>query len=420
MSALTSSLQFSASPYRIVGVGNAGVNFLDHLLLNNPFFSGLVALNNDLDALTSSVVPTQLALPPEQELLAALEEVLPQFEAEIQGASVILFCAGLGGETASTLLPHLAAAAKKAKKLTLACVTQPFSFEGKRAQSLAAEAASSLKQICDGVVILDNNQVASSGPSKAALGETFNASDEAMQVFLPNMLAMLSSKGPVRINRSHLLKALSRAGEKIYFGYGQASGSNRLHEAVERLFKSPQLQGGRVLAKCSAIFMQLRGPKDLSFAEAQAAMQEVERIVGEESDIQLSVSAEEPAGAALQIFILAVEEKEEKKEIVPNVENIPASIPKKSEPSEPSPAAPVPKASIAELPLDLLELNLPEEAIESQKSATAKPVTKVKQTQGALNFTAAQRGRFDKSEPTIVEGEDLDTPTYLRQGLKLT
>ncbi|MCX6957556.1 MAG: hypothetical protein NT164_03345 [Verrucomicrobiae bacterium] len=419
MSALTSSLQFSASPYRIVGVGNAGVNFLDHLLLNNPFFLGLVALNNDLDALTSSVVPMQLALPPEQELLAALEEVLPRFEAEIQGASVILFCAGLGGETASTLLPHLAAAAKKAKKLTLACVTQPFSFEGKRAQSLAAEAASSLKQICDGVVILDNNQVASSGASKAGLGETFTASDEAMQVFLPNMVAMLSSKGPVRINRSHLLKALSRAGEKNYFGYGQASGSNRLHEAVERLFKSPQLQGGRVLAKCSAIFMQLRGPKDLSFAEAQAAMQEVERVVGEESDIQLSVSAEEPAGAALQIFILAVEEKEEKKEIIPNVEKISASIPKKSEPSEPSPAAPVPKASIAELPLDLLELNLPEEPVEFQKSAASKPVTKVKQTQGALNFTAAQRGRFDKSEPTIVEGEDLDTPTYLRLGLKL-
>ena len=420
MSALTSSLQFSASPYRIVGVGNAGVNFLDHLLLNNPFFSGLVALNNDLDALTSSVVPMQLALPPEQELLTALEQVLPQFEAEIQGASVILFCAGLGGETASTLLPHLAAAAKKNKKLVLACVTQPFSFEGKRALSLAAEAASSLKQICDGVLLLDNNQVASSRSSKAALGETFTASDEAMQVFLPNMLAMLSSKGPVRINRSHLLKALSRAGEKIYFGYGQASGSNRLHEAVERLFKSPQLQGGRVLAKSSAIFMQLRGPKDLSFAEAQAAMQEVERVVGEESDIQLSVSAEEPAGAALQIFILAVEEKAEKKEVVPNVEKIPASVPKKSEPSELSPATPVPKTSVAELSLDLPELNLPEEPVEFQKSAASKPATKVKQTQGALNFTAAQRGRFDKSEPTIVEGEDLDTPTYLRLGLKLT
>jgi len=406
--------------YRIVGVGNAGGNFLDRLLLNNPFFSGLVAINNDLDALTSSVVPMQLALSPEQELLTALEQVLPQFEAEIQEASVILFCAGLGGETASTLLPHLAAAAKKAKKLTLACVTQPFSFEGKRALSLAAEAVSSLKKICDGVVILDNNRVASSGASKTALGETFTASDEDMQVFLPNMLAMLSSKGPVRINRSHLLKAISRAGEKIYFGYGQASGSNRLHEAVERLFKSPQLQGGRVLAKCSAIFMQLRGPKDLSFAEAQAAMQEVERVVGEESDIQLSVSAEEPAGAALQIFILAVEEKAEKKEVVPNVEKIPASVPKKSEPSEPSPAAPVPKPSVKELPLDLPQLNLSEETLESQKPATAKSVTKVKQMQGALNFTAAQRGRFDKSEPTIVEGEDLDTPTYLRLGLKLT
>ena len=269
-------------------------------------------------------------------------------------------------------------------------------------------------------MILDNNRVASSGASKAALGETFTASDEAMQVFLPNMLAMLSSKGPVRINRSHLLKAISRAGEKIYFGYGQASGSNRLHEAVERLFKSPQLQGGRVLAKCSAIFMQLRGPKDLSFAEAQAAMQEVERVVGEESNIQLSVSAEEPDGAALQIFILAVEEKAEKKEVVPNVEKIPASVPKKSEPLEPSPAAPLPKPSVTELPLDLPQLNLSEGTLESQKPATAKSVTKVKQMQGALNFTAAQRGRFDKSEPTIVEGEDLDTPTYLRLGLKLT
>ena len=417
MSALTSSLQSLASPYRIVGVGNAGGNFLDSLLLNNPFFLGLVAINNDLDALASSVVPIQLALPPEQELLTALEQVMPQFEAEIQGASVILFCAGLGGETASTLLPHLAAAAKKAKKMTLACVTQPFSFEGKRALSLAAEAASSLKQICDGVVLLDNKEVASSGSSKGGLGETFTASDEAMQVFLPNMLAMLSSKGPVRINRSYLLKVLSQAGKKIYFGCGQASGSNRLHEAVERLFKSPQLQGGRVLAKCSAIFMQLRGPKDLSFAEAQTAMQEVERVVGEGSDIQLSVSAEEPAGAALQIFILAVEEKAEKKELVPNVEKISASVPKK--PEAPTPEAP-PKTSFEELPLDLPELNLSQETLESQKIATAKSVTKVKQTQGALNFTAAQRGRFDKSEPTIVEGEDLDTPTYLRLGLRLT
>jgi cell division protein FtsZ len=417
MSSLTSSLQPSISPYRIVGVGNAGVNFLDRLLVSNPFFSGLVAINNDLDALTSSVVPMQLALSPEQELLAALEQVMPQFETEIQGASVILLCAGLGGETASTLLPHLAAAAKKANKLTLACVTQPFSFEGKRPQSLAAEAASSLKQICDGVVFLDNNQVASSGASKAALGETFTASDEAMQVFLPNLLAMLSSKGPVRITRSHLLRALSRSGEKTYFGYGQASGSNRLHEAMERLFKTPQLQGGRVLAKSSAIFMQLRGPKDLSFAEAQAAMQEVERVVGEESDIQLSVSAEEPAGAALQIFILAVEEKSEKKENVPSVEKKATLVPKKIETPAPEPLL---KVSSEELPLDLPELNLPEETVESQKIATAKSAAKVKQTQGALNFTAAQRGRFDKSEPTIVEGEDLDTPTYLRLGLKLS
>ncbi len=418
MTTLTSSLSSPASsPYRIIGVGNAGVNFLDRLLVSNPFFSGLVAINNDPDALTASVVPIQLALSPEEELLTALEKIMPRFEAEIQEASMILFCAGLGGETASTLLPHLAAAAKKANKLTLVCVTQPFSFEGKRAQSLATETALFLKQICDGVVLLDNNQVASSSASKAALGETFAASDEAMQVFLPNLLAMLSSKGPVRIARSHLLKALSRLGEKIYFGHGHASGSNRLHAAMERLFKTPQLQGGRVLKKDVTIFMQLRGPKDLSFAEAQAAMQEVERIVGEGADIQLSVSAEDDAGAALQIFILAIEKKAEKKEPIPNIEKKEIPIPKKIE--APTSQAHS-KSSSEELILDLPELNVStEQHFESKKVIVPKTTPKLKQTQGALNFSAAQRGRFDKSEPTIVEGEDLDTPTYLRLGLKL-
>ncbi|MBM3857890.1 MAG: hypothetical protein FJ390_08045, partial [Verrucomicrobia bacterium] len=319
-----SSLQSPASSYRIIGVGNAGVNFLDRLLVSNPFFSGLVALNNDVDALTASVVPKQLAFSPDLEPLAALEQVMAMFEAEIQDASTILFCAGLGGGTASTLLPHLATAAKKNKKLVLACVTQPFSFEGKRAQLLAAEAVAALKQICDGVLLLDNNQIASASASKAALGETFVVSDNLMQLFLPNILAMLSSKGPVRINRSHLLKALSLAGEKITFGHGQASGSNRLHEAMEKLFKSPQLQRGRTLTKGATIFMQLRGPKDLSFAEAQAAMQEMERVVGEEANIEISVSAEDPAGSALQIFVLAIEEKSEKKEITPSAGKTPA------------------------------------------------------------------------------------------------
>ncbi len=420
MTTTISSLHPTSSPHRIIGVGNAGVNFLDQLLVSNPFFSGLIALNNDVEALASSVVPTQLALAPDQELQVALEQIMPQFEAEMQGTSTILFCAGLGGEIASTLLPHLATAAKKNKKLVLACVTYPFSFEGKRAQSLASESLISLKQICDAVVVLDNNKIAASNASKAALGETFAASDSLMQLFIPNILAMLSSKGPVRINRSHLLKSLLHSGEKICFGYGQASGSNRLHEAMERVFKSPQLQGGRALTKGHAIFMQLRGPKDLSFAEAQIAMQEMERVVGEDSDIQLSVSAEEPPGAALQIFILVVEETIEKKEIISNIEKSEIPVPKKPEPSVLPHRASVPKAAPTELPLDLPKPELHEASLEFKKVTIAKPATKLKQTQGALNFTAAQRGRFDKSEPTIVEGEDLDTPTYLRLGLKLS
>ena len=133
--------------HSIFGVGNAGVNFLDSLLMSAPGFSGLVAMNNDADALTASVVTTKILLASDQELPAALEECRTTIADEMNAASTVILCGGLGGTTASTILPRLARMSKAAKKTTIACVSQPFLFEGKRAQTLAAESLADRKSV---------------------------------------------------------------------------------------------------------------------------------------------------------------------------------------------------------------------------------------------------------------------------------
>lgn len=443
--------------HRIFGLGNAGGNFLDQLLLSEPSFDGLVAINNDPDALMASVVPTRMTLAAEKNLLDAFCDVKETVFKEIENASTVLLCAGLGGITASTLMPRLAEISKAAKKTTIACVSLPFLFEGKRTQKLAIDALQALETICDGVVILDNNALCLSKSGGAGLGESFVASDEAMKVVLPGILAMLASKGPVRINRADLLGALSEKGAKTLIGYGEASGANRLHEAIEQAFKNPLLNRGRTLAKANAIFVLLQGPKDLSFAEAQAAMHEIEKVAGDQHDIQLSVQAEAAEGEPLKVFILAtsggalksalkkttseeqknpapalVEEKASQEPELPVTESAikqAAITPEKTPLPSFKPVTPLeqkqPELSFTES-LNPIEQSVPpKEEVHTPKkvaweSIAQKPKAKPKQTQGDLNLTIAQRGRFDKSEPTIVEGEDLDTPTYLRLRLKLS
>lgn len=431
----------TATNHRIIGIGNAGVNFLDRLLVASPSFSGLIAINNDAESLAASVVANQIAWTSDLETSADLTKVAPRLAEEIDQASVVILVGGLGGGFASALLPQVAAMCKAAKKLTIACVSLPFSFEGKRAQSIAMESLTSLENSCDGTILLENDRLCSRNASTAAFGETFAASDQAMEACLPALLTILFNKGPVRITRPNLMKALHRHGAKTCFGYGQAIGPNRLHQAVERALKNPLLDRGRCFAKASDIFLLLRGPKDISFAEAQAAMHEIERLATGEHDIQLSVHAQEPEGAPLQIFLLATvggnpitlakvepEIKVEtqikreptvlKKEVPVKARSADAETPKPSKIAVPSVLDSRGEEEVKELfPEATYEVPVEPTNATAAKASTS---SKIKQTQGAFDLKAIQRGRFDKSEPTIVEGEDLDTPTYLRLGLKLS
>ena len=390
------------SPIRIlVGIGNAGVAVLDRIAVEHPGLKGLLVINNDSESISASVVASRIAFPAGDmaDGFLAIEE---EFGASIRGASSVIFCGGLGGEIGSFLLPALAARAKADGITTLASVGIPFAFEGRQKRESAAAALGKLYDLCDAVAVIDNDRLAGGVPSTAAVGEAFAAADRILQFSLLALQGMLSTYGPVKITRNDLASVLGVQGAMTHFGHGQAQGANRLHEALEEALRSPLLKlpgKGSALKHATTALLLLRGPSDLSFAEVQRAVCEVERIAGDRCQIKVGVHAEAPAEASLEIFLMS---------------SSGGAIRPKGKYVEEPPSI----ASQSEAPAQKAE-DIP--TTQKSDSSNAKPakMNPVKQTQGVLDLESYQRGRFDKSEPTIVAGQDLDIPTFIRKGIKL-
>ena len=408
----------------IIGVGNAGVTVLDLLALEHPSAKGLLIVNNDGESLSASVVTDRVTVPegdPKEGFLA----IDRKFEEVIAGASIVVLCGGLGGESGSFLLPALAILAKSMGITVAACVGMPFSFEGRGKRELAAEALEKLYGVCDAVAVIENDRLSGGSPSTAAVGEAFALSDRTLLGSLRAVHGMLSTSGPVKITRSDLKGLLGIPGAVTLFGTGTAEGSNRLHEALEKAFKSPLLNlpgkstPASALAGVSSVLLLLNGPPDLSFAEVQIAVGEIERITGERCQIKTGVHADLPAGSPITLSIISssggtTSPEKPVSTRLPEVDVAPKKVPAR----EVTPA----KGGTDEFPKIGTAPARPTAG--TAVAATAKKTNHTtptnKQTQGTLDLEPAQKGRFEKSEPTIVAGEDLDIPTFMRKGIKLT
>jgi cell division protein FtsZ len=430
----------STSPSRriLVGVGNAGVTVLDLLSVECPGMTGLLAVNNDRDSLNASIVREKIEVP-EGDLGEGFRAIDEEFGRTVEGASAVILCGGLGGETGSFLLTALAIRAKSAGLTTMACVGMPFSFEGKHKRDLAERSLEKLQEICDAVLVIGNDQLSGGSPSIAAVGEAFVLSDRTLLAALLALTGMLSTSGPVKITRADIHNVLGKPGVLTHFGFGKAEGSNRLHESLERALKSPLLTipgKGSTLKESSMILLLLRGAKDISFAEVQAVVGKIEQIAGDNCQIKVGVHADGPLGSPLELYLLASSGGTVRKPAKPSESN-------ETGETNSSNSAISSNSSISrigttgtigtKLPQSTGGYEMPPEHSEGEKGTgelfpnQTKPASKFgkkaatasKQMQGTLALDTYQRGRFDKSEPTIVEGEDLDVPTFLRKGIKL-
>jgi len=429
-------LDRSQSPVvRLIGLGNAGVNLADRISMNQGLDLETVVINSDQQSLSSSVSGIKVSLGPlttrglgaggDPEIgLDAARESQADIEAVVAGADIIFLCAGLGGGTASGAAGMVAEASKKAGALLVAIVTSPFGFEGRRRAAQAVAALQEIAAHADAVVHFENDRMAELSAPRSGVAETFAACDDLLGGCIEAITRLISAPGPLGVGLPDLLSVLDGGDGLCLFGTGTAAGDNRAHEALEDAMASPLLDRGRLLAGASSVLVHISGPPSLSFAEVGAVMQEVARGAAGESLLQLGISTVPAKDAPLIVSIIA-------KCGAAKSSPAPAVQQPAPKPQPPKPKAVAVREELEEKPL--LAPEAPEEdpvaaaprqpaperlappvARPRPQQSDAKAAASPKIKQETLQFEPVARGRFEKIEPTIVEGEDLDVPTFLR------
>jgi len=419
-------------PARIIGIGNAGVQLADRLVMNSPGLAEIVAMNSDAQSLASAVAPRKSNLGPrttrglgaggDPEVgYEAAQESLEEIRFSVEASSTVILLVGLGGGTGSGAAPVVAEAAKEAGAFVLALVTTPFSFEGRRRAAQAAEAEAALQRHAHAVIRFENDRMADLSSPREGISETFHASDRLLTECVASFLEMLNGEGPMPVTLGNLLSVMREGSPSALFGRGEGQGDNRAHEAVERALKSPLLDRGRMLDDANAVVVHVGGPPSLSFSETAAIMRETSKHVPDDAHLFLSVSVTKSASSPVTVTVFGNHQGGAPTPSAQSVKTArPAPEPKaaaefvKATKKDP-PSAPAPEQkedSARPTPPGRLFADEPPAPVAAP--APTKKTAPAKVRQETLQFEPAARGRFEKSEPTIVEGEDLDVPTFLR------
>ncbi len=492
-------------PIKVIGIGGAGSNALDRVVLDGMDKSDLIAANTDVQSLASSVAAVKIQLgrsitrglgtggDPELGFEAA-QESAGEIREALADARLVFICAGLGGGTGSGAAPVITQIARDMGALVIAFATLPFTFEGKRRTVQAQEALAQLQQLTDAVVCFENDRMGDLTAPKAGIHQAFALADMTVSQSLRSIVNLIQRPGIMRIGFDDLLAALRGGGGRCLFGYGESDSDNRAHEALEQALKNPLMDRGRMLGEAASVLVQVSGGPGMTLAEVEILMRELNKHISDETQLLFGTAVDGRMGSRLSVTLISslaseaeatpVEEKslprrrrsqtaatEEKLApppmpepvieesptpliaVLPDIETEPAvsSAPElpvaEEEMVETSEVLPPIPEAIAGAPVEPEERVEPEGLVEPEPPPAPRIIPPKKKTaavppnysapkilpkpepekkkrekvakQETLQFEPITRGRFEKSEPTIVEGQDLDVPTFLRKNVRV-
>ncbi len=477
---------------KVVGLGGAGLNVIDRIVLDGAVpAADLVVMNTDVQSLTSSVASQKVQLgrgvtrglgaggDPEIGYAAATESQ-EDIRKALDGASLIFLCVGLGGGTGSGAAPLIASMAKENGSLVVVIATMPFTFEGKRRAGQAAEALVSLQAMADAVICFDNDVMGDAVPPKAGVHQAFAAADETISQCVRAIAGIFTQPGILHIGFDDLCAAL-RPGNggagRCLFGYGEANGDNRAHEALARALRNPLMDRGRMLDESHNVLVNVAGGPDMTLNEVEMLMDALAKHTGDETQILFGASVDPNLAGRMGVTLISsagmsVSAGAAVPDFVPRIVPIPAPVyvapvPAARQVGEEEEAPPVyageepeerPAAEPEPVAADALyadadgeeqqQVSLIDVAPHSEMpAAEARPAPprvpraprqprivntatdpqpatpangRREERQETLQFEPVTRGRFEKSEPTIVDGQDLDVPTFLRRNMRVS
>lgn len=367
----------------IAGVGGAGCRIIDSLYSGLDETPLLVAVNTDVQALAEGKATTKIQIgsdctrglgaggDPEVGRKAATDDI-EMLRGLFSDAALVVIAAGLGGGTGSGAAPVVIDLAKKTGALVLAFVTLPFDFEGRRKIRVADDALAEIRDAVDTAFVVPNERLFRF-VNRENLAEAFSGADDVLQKGISSVWRMLTMPAFIRIDMADLQRVGMSTGGTATFAYGEGTGAGRAQNALSAMMSSPMLQGGKVLQDAESVLVSLTGGPDMALSEVGLIMEGIKGAVSDEENIMVGTIVDETWEGRIGISLFASEDW---------VEGERSSAPQEL------------KAS----------------------GSGSKQYSVPKQIQ--IDFIPG-KGRFKDVEPTIMNGEDLDVPTFIRRGISL-
>jgi len=410
---------------KVFGIGNAGISMMQRLVDSGLQGVEFVAVNTDAASLLGSSATQKIHL--ETKLMrgmgtggdpergqAAAEEAAAKLKEICQGAGVVFIIAGLGGGAGTGISAVLARAARESGAIALGFVTTPFDCEGRRRQNAAQEGVEALREAADGVICLPNQKVFKLIDENTSVVSTFKLIGDLLADGVKGVWRLLAHPGLLDVHFGDFCAMMRDRHMESSFATTEAIGATRSREAMDKLLAHPMLDGGQLLAESDAVLVSLIGGPDLTMVEVNRVMGEIQgRCDG--AHVMMGAAIDEKFCERLAITVIVARKGEaphENARVRMKPEELETQLLSQTATTKPKSRL-VPPAP--ELSPDKVEQLLTRQRAGGTRGRKAS----AKMRQGQLPLEIISKGRFDKSEPTIHMGEDLDVPTYIRRGISL-
>lgn len=379
----------------VMGVGGGGCNTVSHVAMDLLSDADIVAVHTDSQALSTceGVRRFQLGANVMHGVSAAGDAGLGRRAAEVdakqltrmlEDVDLLFLVGGFGGGTGTGAIPAIAKMARNVGAVTLCFVTLPFEFEGHERMRQAEMGVEELRRAADVVVTFPNQRLFDLVDQSANLTSAFRQVDRAVGVCIRSIWNLLTQVGVMNLDFADFKKLMTSSGDLCAMGHVECDGEDRAREAVKGILNSPFFESGRMIADASTLLVGIVGGEDVTLHEIQEVMRGITGMAREDVQVVMGTAVDSRYDSTLALTVLASLDQNGaagKRKVVEEPER------KKEEPVE-------------------------------KKGRKRGGKKKAEQTKLALD--GGSKGRFKDVDPTIYDGEDLDIPTFIRRGIRLS
>lgn len=389
----------STAKIKVIGVGGAGGNTVNSIIDAGCEGVECVVVNTDAQALENSKAQTKIRLGartakgmgaganPEAGKRAA-EETINEIMEHLEDADIVFLTGGMGGGTGSGGLPVIARALKEREILTIAVVTKPFDFEGKKRALIADQAIKQLKQDVDTLIVMPNQNLLNVVDAHTSMIDAFNLINAVLGQSVKSISEIITRPGHINVDFADVRTIMKDRGLAI-MGTARASGQDRALEATLAAISSPLLESMNMKGSRS-VLLNITGSKNLSLHEISQAASVIYDQADPDAQIILGSVIDDSLGDDVQVTIIATGFEDAQRAQAQAAQEI----------------------KVTGATCDL-QCEVAEPVVEAKPVAKPEPIVE-KQPIAAVLSTFKKNHEMPVMTELLVEGDELDAPTFMR------